>query len=161
MKGWHYILLLFFFFLEKKRKTCEGTIDIELNQNLKRFYVNQRKVIRKNKLHSAKSSQSRLLRKLVSSLRGHARYSIYPDVAHLKIFLSITFSTHSPGANCEDDFSSGALDNLRCFLTGEEIVTLPDSDEDPVRYKFRRPIDNDEKKQSSQGNISKCSWLCW
>jgi hypothetical protein len=34
------------------------------------------------------------------------------------------FARHSPGANCEPDESSGALDALRCFVTGEEIAGI-------------------------------------
>ncbi|KAJ8914841.1 hypothetical protein NQ315_014854, partial [Exocentrus adspersus] len=51
-------------------------------------------------------------------------------------------SSHSPGANCDEDFSEGALDNLRYFLTGEEmegVTVIPQDDDiqttsvDPVR----------------------------
>lgn len=62
---------------------------------------------------------------------------MYPDVAHFvssfkALLVNNFFSTHSPGANCEEDFSLGALDNLRCFLTGEEVagVTLLDTSEE-------------------------------
>jgi hypothetical protein len=34
------------------------------------------------------------------------------------------FARHSPGANCEQDDSHGALDTLRCFVTGEEIAGI-------------------------------------
>jgi hypothetical protein len=34
------------------------------------------------------------------------------------------FARHSPGANCEPDESSGALDALKCFVTGEEIAGI-------------------------------------
>lgn len=61
--------------------------------------------------------------KLFSSLRGHTRSVMYPDVAHFitsfKALLDNNlFSIHSPGANCEADFSSAALDNL----TGQEMA---------------------------------------
>jgi hypothetical protein len=31
-------------------------------------------------------------------------------------------SSHSPGANCEDDSTVGVLDNLKSFLTGQETA---------------------------------------
>jgi hypothetical protein len=62
-----------------------------------------------------------------SSVRSHNRHNALPDVAHFVIsFKSLLinnfFSRHSTGANCEKDFTVGALDNLRSFLTGEVIA---------------------------------------
>jgi hypothetical protein len=62
-----------------------------------------------------------------SSVRSHNRHNALPDVAHfvtsfISLLINNFFSRHSTGANCEKDFTVGALDNLRSFLTGEVIA---------------------------------------
>ncbi|KAF2886276.1 hypothetical protein ILUMI_19895 [Ignelater luminosus] len=57
-------------------------------------------------------------------LRSHGVRNTSPDVSHFinsfKILIINNYmAVHSPGKNCEKDYSCGALDNLRCLLTGE------------------------------------------
>lgn len=61
-------------------------------------------------------------------------------------------STHSPGANYENDDGNGALDNLHCFLTGDVVpgvsllepediaITIPPSVTDFKKSKITRCI---------------------
>ncbi|RZC40252.1 uncharacterized protein BDFB_011654, partial [Asbolus verrucosus] len=61
------------------------------------------------------------LENFFASLRGHGRFDSMPDasqfiVSFKALLVNKFLSTHSPGANCENDFTVGASDNLRCFL---------------------------------------------
>lgn len=67
--------------------------------------------------------------KTFASLRGYGLYNTSPDVTHITSafkasLLNKFFSRHSLGANCEAVKSSGAQDNLRCFLTSEKIASI-------------------------------------
>jgi hypothetical protein len=69
------------------------------------------------------------LENFFSGIRGHGRHNRSPDVATFTasfktLLVNNFFARHSPGANCEPDESSGALDALRCFVTGEEIAGI-------------------------------------
>ena len=46
-------------------------------------------------------------------------------VASLKSLLVNNFTaTYSPSSNCEQDYGSGALDDLRSLVTGEHIASI-------------------------------------
>lgn len=62
-----------------------------------------------------------------AAIRTHERRNVNPSptqfLASFKAILLNNFmSRHAVGANCEKDFGVGALDNLRSFVTGEEIA---------------------------------------
>ncbi|KAJ8913407.1 hypothetical protein NQ315_008800 [Exocentrus adspersus] len=66
------------------------------------------------------------LENFFGAIRSHGVRNTSPDVSHFinsfkSLIINNFMSSHSPGHNCEEDFSEGALDNLRSFLTGEEI----------------------------------------
>jgi hypothetical protein len=60
-------------------------------------------------------------------IRSHGVRNNSPDVSHfISSFKSLVInnymSRHSVGRNCERDYTEGALDNLRCLLTGEVVA---------------------------------------
>lgn len=70
------------------------------------------------------------LENFVSYVRSHGVRHVSPDVSHFQtsfkaLLLNNFLSAHSPNANCEEDFSTGALNNLRSFLLLEQETQLP------------------------------------
>ncbi|XP_015840038.1 transposable element P transposase [Tribolium castaneum] len=98
-------------------KTLKGFIEIKRRLTARVSYVLSREI------------NQDCLENFFASLRGHGRFNKSPDVAHFvssfkALLVNNFFSRHSPRANCEEDFSTGVLGTLRCFLTGEEIAGI-------------------------------------
>lgn len=78
----------------------------------------------KNKYILTRVFQQDALEIFFSSLRGYGYRENLPSASHFqtsfKALITNNFmSTHSPGANCEEDESEGPLSNLREFVAGE------------------------------------------
>ncbi|KAF2903589.1 hypothetical protein ILUMI_02596 [Ignelater luminosus] len=59
------------------------------------------------------------------------------------IFKEVIQPVHSSGKNCENDYSCGILDNLRCLLTGEVEPGIKPLEEENGKYeKMRSPATN-------------------
>lgn len=78
----------------------------------------------KNKFILVRAFQQDALENLFGCIRNYSGRENRPSALHFitsfKALIANNFmSTHSPGANCEEDNSEGALENLRYFLTSE------------------------------------------
>lgn len=115
------------FFDAKNKKHVKVPSIVNLVKTLRGFLILREKLLTRMSYILPRAMNQDCLENFFSSLRGHTRFVMYPDVAHFitsfkALLVNNFFSTHSPGANCEEDFSSGVLDNLRTFLTGEEMA---------------------------------------
>jgi hypothetical protein len=102
---------------------------VNLIKTLRGFIALKQKLLGRVQYLLPRGINQDCLENFFSSIRVHGRHNRSPDVATFTTSfktLSVNnfFARHSPGANCEQDDSHGALDTLRCFVTGEEIAGI-------------------------------------
>ncbi|KAJ8910621.1 hypothetical protein NQ315_002857 [Exocentrus adspersus] len=86
------------------------------------------------------SKKQDALENLFGCIRNYSGQESNPGAAHFissfrALLVNNFMSTHSPNSNCQEDYHTGALDNLRSFITGEVlpgVTPLPDYEEPEV-----------------------------
>ncbi|KAB0804407.1 hypothetical protein PPYR_01377 [Photinus pyralis] len=115
------------FFDSQKKIFCKVPSILNLVKTLKAFiYLKKVLLINKMQYILPRALNQDCLENFFASMRSHGRRNISPDARHFitsfkALIVNNFMSSHSPSSNCEDDFTVGALDNLRSFITGEEV----------------------------------------
>jgi hypothetical protein len=115
------------FWDEDKRKLVKVPSLQNLIKTLRGFIYLKYVLLQKLEYFLLRAFNQDCLENFFASIRSHGVRYTSPDVSHFvtsfkSLIVNNFLKTRSLGSNCEDDFSTGALDNLRCFLTGEEIA---------------------------------------
>jgi hypothetical protein len=123
------MLETFNYFNAKKKKFVKIPSIVILIKTLRGFIALKQKLLGRVQHLLSRGINQDCLENFFSSIQGHGRHNRSPDVATFTTSFEILlvnnfFARHSPGANCEQDDSHGALDTLRCFVTGEEIAGI-------------------------------------
>ncbi|KAJ8911831.1 hypothetical protein NQ315_012561 [Exocentrus adspersus] len=111
---------------------------LNLIRTLKGFIYLSKKLCsqHKTKFVLLRVFQQDALENLFGCIRNYSGQESNPGAAHFITLLVNNFmSTHSPNSNCQEDYHTGALDNLRSFITGEVlpgVTPLPDDEEPEV-----------------------------
>jgi hypothetical protein len=121
------ILESFYFYSSEKKKLCKVPSVVNLIKTIKGFINLSKSLLQKVTYNLPRVINQDCLENFFASLREHGRYDKSPDVSHFitsfkALIVNNFMSSHSPGANCEDDSTVGVLDNLKSFLTGQEIA---------------------------------------
>uniref|UniRef100_A0A1Y1JZB1 THAP-type domain-containing protein n=1 Tax=Photinus pyralis TaxID=7054 RepID=A0A1Y1JZB1_PHOPY len=100
-----------------------------LQKTVKGFIYFKTSLLHKVKYILPRAFNQDCLENFFACLRGYGRRNVCPNVNHFipsfkALLINNFLSTHSIGANCEYDFNVGALDNLRVFVTGEDIAGI-------------------------------------
>jgi hypothetical protein len=125
------------FWNRSKKKFVRPPSLLNLIKTLRAFIYLKKLLLKKIKFIPPRALTQDCLEKFFGSVRAHGARNTSPDVFHFitsfkSLLLNNFMTSHSPSSNCEDDYSAGALDNLRCFITGECIAGV-------------RPLDDDEQ----------------
>ncbi|KAK9678986.1 Transposase protein [Popillia japonica] len=99
---------------------------IKVMETMKFYDASKKRFVNEMTYFLPRAVNQDCLENFFASIRTYSRRNVNPNCSQFmtsfKALLVNNFrSHHSPGANCEEDYAAGALDNLKCFLTGEEI----------------------------------------
>lgn len=98
--------------------------------------------------------QQDALENFFGCIRNYSGRENNPSASHFvtsfkALIINNFMSSHSPGANCEEDKGEGTLDNLHNFLLGEHLPTGVESLGEPL-------LDHDVQIPTSIGAYRKC-----
>jgi hypothetical protein len=110
-----------------KKKFVRPPSLLNLIKTLRAFIYLKKLLLKKINFILPRALNQDCLENFFGSVRAHGARNTSPDVFHFitsfkSLLLNNFMTSHSPSSNCEDDYSAGALDNLRCFITGECIA---------------------------------------
>ncbi|KAI4467995.1 regulator of g-protein signaling loco [Holotrichia oblita] len=114
------------FYDAKRKRFVNVPSCTNLIKTVKGFIYLRSKLLKQVTYFLPRAVNQDCLENFFGSVRTYGRRNVNPNcsqfVTSFKALLVNNFmSYHSPGANCEEDYATGALDNLKCFLTGEEL----------------------------------------
>jgi hypothetical protein len=127
------------FFNKKKQTFVKVPSTVNLIKTLQGFLYLRQKLLNNMTYFLPRALNQDCIENFFSAIRTHGRRNVNPSAAQFvtsfkTLVLNNFMSTHAVGANCEKDFATGALNNLRCFVNGEEVagVQLLGESEEPA-----------------------------
>jgi hypothetical protein len=117
------------FFCHRKKSFVRTPCIQNFIKTIKGFLFLRKTFLTKFSYFLPRAFQQDPLENFFSSLRSHGVRNVSPTVVHFvnsfKALLINNFTNaHSPAANCEQDNSLEALDDLRCLVTGESVAGI-------------------------------------
>ncbi|KAB0796798.1 hypothetical protein PPYR_10859 [Photinus pyralis] len=99
---------------------------VNLVKTLKGFLYLRSKLVLRMEYFLPRAFNQDCVENFFAAIRSYGRRNVSPNVPHfIASFKSLVvnnyMSSHSPSANCEEDFTTGVLDNLKSFLLNQDL----------------------------------------